>query len=133
MSINGVSLLKAATGIVVNGGTATVFTDDGLEVKNGIHVIDAANPSFQTRIHGTFKNKSPQIQPDGTYSKGSRDLNFTTPILLASGRISFQVFRGSFEIHPEMTVAQILEMRLMACQCIMDAEFDAYYNAGSVM
>jgi hypothetical protein len=132
MSINGISLQKASTGITVVGGTATVFDDDGLEVKNGIHVVDTTETDYISRIHATFKNRSPSLQADGTFTKGRRDINLTIPLTLASGAISYPVYRGSFEIHPEMTTAQIAEIRRLAVQTIADTELDNYYNIGSV-
>lgn len=124
--------MKAATGITVTAGTPAVFVDDGLDVKNGIHVVDTTVTSYLERLHATFKNKVPTLLPPGTYSKGKRDFNITFPKILADGSISFPVFRGSFEIHPEQSVSEILEMRLLACQAIMDAELDDYYVYGSV-
>lgn len=132
MSINGITFKKGATGITVSDGTDTVWTDDGLDVKNGIHIVDSSSTDFITRPHGTFKNRPAQLQPDGTWSKGKRDFNITMPIVLASGATSFPVFRGAMEFHPEMTAAQILELRMLACQAIMDAELDAYFTYGSV-
>lgn len=130
--INGITLKKGATGISVTAGTDAVWTDDGLDVKNGIHVVDSTSTNFITRPHATFKNRPAQLQPDGTWSKGKRDFNVTTPIVLASGATSFPVFRGGMELHPEMTAAQILELKMLACQMIMDAELDAYYTYGSI-
>jgi len=132
MSIDGITLLNGATGVTVTGGTAAVFTPDGLEVKNGIHVIDTSVADKTVRPHATFKSKGFAAQPDGTYSKGTRSVNYTLPKSLASSKISYQVFRGTFEIHPEMSDAEILQIRLMACQLIMDAELDNFYNNGSV-
>lgn len=133
MSINGVSLQKGASGITVTGGTATVFATDGLKVANGIHVIDTTVTDLTLVPHATFKNKAHALQPDGRFSKGRRDFNFTLPIVLASGERSFQVFRGTFELHPEISAATILEMRMMACQLIMDAELNSYYSNGSLV
>lgn len=130
--INGISLMKGATGITVTAGTAAVFTDDGLDVKNGIHVVDSTATNFVTRAHATFKNKPAALQPDGTWSKGKRDFNITTPIVLASGKTSFPVFRGNMELHPEMSPAQILELKMLACQAIMDSELNEFYSYGSV-
>lgn len=132
MAINGITLLKGATGITVTAGIGTVFSDDGLDVKNGIHVVDTTEANFIIRKHLTFKNKGAQLLPDGTYSKGKRDFNVTAPFVLASGKTSFPVFRGTMELHPEMTAAQILELRILSCQAIMDAELDSYYSIGSV-
>lgn len=130
--INGATFMKGATGITVTAGTSAAFTDDGLEVKNGIHVVDSTATNFITRPHATFKNRPAQLQPDGTWSKGKRDINITTPIVLASGLVSFPVYRGTFELHPEMTAAQILELKMLACQSIMDADLNDYYSFGSI-
>lgn len=132
MAINGITLMKGATGITVTAGTSAVYTDDGLEVKNGIHVVDSTATNFITRPHATFKNKPAALQPDGSWSKGRRDFNITTPIVLASGATSFPVFRGTMELHPEMTAAQILELKMLACQIIMDAELAEYFSYGSI-
>lgn len=132
MSINGISLQKGATGITVTAGTATTYTDDGLDVKGGIHVVDSSATNFITRPHMTFKNKPAALQSNGTWSKGKRDFNVTTPIVLASGAVAFPVFRGTVELHPEMTAAQILELRMLACQMIMDSELSDYFAYGSI-
>jgi len=132
MAINGITLMKGATGITVTAGTNAVYVDDGLEVKNGIHVVDSTATSFVTRPHATFKNRGAALQSDGTWSKGRRDFNITVPKTLASGAITFPVFRGTMELHPEMTAAEILELKMLACQIIMDSELADYYSFGSV-
>ena len=133
MPINGMSLQKGATSITVVGGTATVFATDGLKVANGIHVIDTSVTDLTLVPHATFKSKPHALQSDGKYSKGRRDFNYTLPIILASGTRSFQVFRGMFEIHPEAPPAVQLEMRLMACQMIMNAGLNNYHTSGAIV
>lgn len=133
MPINGMSLMKGATSITVVGGTATTYATDGLRVGNGIHVVDSSVSDLTMVPHATFKNKPHAIQSDGTYSKGRRDFNFSLPIVLSTGAKSYQVFRGTFEFHPEASAATILEMRLLACQMIMDAELDAYHKYGATV
>lgn len=124
--------MAGATGITVTAGTAAAFVDDGLDVKNGLHVVDATSTDFITRKHATFKNRPATPQADGSYSKGKRDINLTTPIVHpTNGKTLFPVFRGTFEIPPEMTAAQRLELRLLACQLIMDSETDDFYDFGS--
>lgn len=130
--INGITLKKGATGAAVTAGTDAIFVDDGLTVSNGIHIVDSSSTNFVTRAHATFKNRAHQLLPDGTYSKRKLDFNVTTPIVLASGAVSFPVFRGNMELHPEMSAAQILELKMLACQLIIDAELTDFYNYGSV-
>lgn len=132
MSINGISILKNATGITVTGGSAAVFQTDGLDVKNGLHVVDTTEANFLLRNHMTFKNKAPVPVAAGKFSKGYRNFNVTTPIADVDGSILYPVFKGAIELPPIMTVAQILQLRLLACQAIMDAELDNYYVYGTV-
>lgn len=129
--INGVTLKKGATGITVTAGTDAIYVSDGLDVKNGIHIVDSSATSFITRPHMTFKNRPAALQFDGSWSKGRRDMNVTTPIVLASGKTSFPVYRGTFELHPEMTDAQLLELKLLAVQAIMDLELADFYKFGA--
>lgn len=132
MSINGCNILVSATGITVSGGTAATFADDGQVVKNGIHVVDqtAAVP-FIERKHATFKNRSYTRLPDGTFTRGKRNVNATQPILLPDGTLVYQPGRLELEIHPQATEAQILELRLFLCQLIMDADLDSFYKYGT--
>jgi hypothetical protein len=132
MSIEGLTLMKGATGITVVGGTSAEFTDDGLQVSNGIHVVDESETNALVRPHATFKNKPHALQGNGTYSKGVRTVNITVPKLLADGTISYTVFRGTIEIHPELSVAEITEIRRLAVQCLSDADLDNFYVYGSV-
>lgn len=132
MAINGLSIAKDSTGITVTAGTATVFTDDGLDVKNGIHIVDSSVTSYTERPHATFKNKVPTLLANGQYGKGKRDINLTLPKTTAAGDIVFPVFRGTFEIHPEQTVAEITEFRRLVAQLIIDGELDDFYVYGSI-
>lgn len=93
--------------------------------------MDTSNTNHLTRAHATFKNRPWQPQSDGTFSKGRRDFNITTPKVLASGVVSYPVFRGTMELHPEMTAAEVLELKMLACQCIMDAELNDFYSLGT--
>jgi hypothetical protein len=132
MALNNISLLKGATGHTITGGVATTYQDDGLEVKSGIHLVDVSEPNFLLRPHGTFKNKPATLQSTGKFSKGVRGVNFTIPFLEADGTVSYPVFRGTFDLPPTMSVAQITEMRRMAAQQILDAEADNFYNFGTI-
>lgn len=131
MSINGMSILKGATGITLTGGTAAVFEDDGKEVKNGIHVVDTTVTDFLVRPYAIFSNRAPLLQK-GVYTKGYREVTIGTPFMHTDDTIKFPVYRGKFEIPPEATAAQILELKLLACQSIMDAELVNFYQYGSV-
>lgn len=130
--IKNLEIMKDATSISVTGGVAAAFTPDGQTVLNGIHIVDTSVVDVKERPHATFKNRGHALQPDGTFSKGKRDFNLTKPKTLASGKTSFQVFRGSFEIHPELSAAEVLQLRYEAAQMIIDGELDDYFVYGSV-
>lgn len=130
--LTNISLLKGATGHTIVGGVATAHQDDGLDVKSGIHIVDTSEPNFLLRPHGTYKNKPATLQNTGKFSKGVRSFNYTIPLLEADGTVSYPVFRGSMDLPPTMTVAQISQLRLMASQMILDAEADNYFNYGTI-
>jgi hypothetical protein len=123
--------MNDATGISVTGGTGTVYEDDGLEVRNGIHVVDTTEADFLDRKHITLRNRPYSLQSDGSYSKGVRSIVVTMPHELADGTRSFGVVRLSFELHPELTAAQINELRRLAAQVANDAETDNFFLYGS--
>jgi hypothetical protein len=131
MPINGMSLSKGATSVTIVGGTATSYVSDGITVSGGIHVVDSTVQDLTLIPHLTFKSKPHRLLPDGKYSKAKREGNFTLPTTLASGDKVYNVARWTFELHPELTAAQILEMRIMTCQAIMDAELDSFYKLGA--
>lgn len=132
MSISGLTIMKGATGISVTGGTSNTFSDDGLDVKSGIHVTNVTQTNFLERDHATFKNRPFRQNSDGSYTKGLRTFNYTMPITLNSGIISYQVFRGEAEMHPEMTAAQNLEFRLAICQLVMAGHLDGFWKYGTI-
>lgn len=131
MSIDGISVLKAATGITITGGSASVWESDGAKIDNGIHIVDTSESNFIVRKHATFKSRSP-VLANGLYSKGKRDVTIVAPKILLDGSVSFPLYRGSFEFHPEMTAAERLELKMLAVQSIMDSETDNFYTFGSV-
>lgn len=129
--INGITIKTGASGMTVTGGSDRVYADDGLRVTSGLHVTDQSAADLTLSTHATFKNKPHALQSSGKFSKGIRTFNFTLPIILADGSISYQTFEGEFGLHPAITVAQLLEMRMVAAQLIIDSELDAYYRYGT--
>jgi hypothetical protein len=132
MSINGMNLMKGATGLSVTGGTAATFEDDGAEVTNGIHVIDTSVASFLERPSVTFTHKAPILQSDGSYSKEKWNVYVKQPKVLADGRTVIRKYTTLIEDTVEATEAERLELRLMGAQCTIDSDLDKYYENGSV-
>jgi hypothetical protein len=134
MSLDGISLLEAPTSVAWTAGTATVFEHDGTPVATGIRVADLTETDLRLQKHCVFKNKNTQMQSDGSFSKIRKNISFTIPFELADGSISYQVFRGEFELHPEFVAVagNVSNLRNYAGQIILDSETDNYYNHNSV-
>lgn len=132
MSITTLSIQKDATSLTVDGGTAAVHQIDGLDVKNGNHVVDTSEPNFVLRPHGTFKNRPASLQQNGKFSKGVRGVNYTIPYTEADGSISYLVYRGTFDIPPTAPTALITELRNRTAQTVIDSDLDSFYNYGTV-
>jgi hypothetical protein len=131
MSINGITLLTGSTGITVTGGSAVVMKDDGATIPNGIHVVDTSVTMLATRPHSTFKSKAASYV-NGMAIKGKREITHVRPKLLADDTVAYPLVRISFEIDPEFTAAELLELRQQAIQHIADAELDDFYKYGTV-
>lgn len=131
MAINGMQLLMNPTSVAWTGGTATSFETDGTPVATGIHVADMSEADFRLRTHITFKNRNPVLQPDGSWSKGKKDVILTIPREQTDGTIVFDVARVSLEINASTSTADASNLRHLIAQAILDSELDAYYIYGS--
>lgn len=131
MPLNGMTLMKGSTGVTIVGGTSTAYDTDAIDVKNGIHVVDNTEANFLLRQHLTYKNKPHAQRPDGTYSRGVRNVVLTIPILLASGKVDYNICRIQLEIVPESTAAQIGELRRQGVQSIIDPDTDNFVLYGA--
>jgi hypothetical protein len=129
--INGITLLSGATGISVTGGSSIVMKDDAAEIPNGIHVVDTSVSTSLLRPHSTFKSKAASYA-NGKAVKGRRDFIHVRPKTLSDDTVCYPLARVSFEIDPEMTAAELLELKLQAVQHIMDSELDDFYTYGTV-
>lgn len=132
MPINGSSIQEGATGITVTAGSAKTYTQSGLKVVNGINVIDASVASVATRPNMTFKSNPAVVDSKtGKWGRESREATATRPKVLTDGSQEFPSMRVKANLHPEMTQAEILALRLQTCQMIMDADFDSFWYTGS--
>lgn len=131
MPINGATVLKAGATTTFGGGSSVTLTTDGLEIKSGVHVIDASVTDYRIRPNFTFRNRPPALQADGTYGKGKRSAQVDVPKILASGKQGFPRVRIELEDYPEMTQAEVDELRSLAAQAIKDADFDSFWRTGS--
>lgn len=134
MAVKSFATVKAPTSFTVVGGTAVTLTEDGFDVKQGVHVIDTTEPNFLLRPHGTFKNRPSTLNgTTGKHSKGVRGINCTVPFLEPDGvTVSYGTFRGTTDIPPTMPLASIKQLRSMAAQMIFAPVLDEYYNYGTI-
>lgn len=132
MGLNGITLLKNATSASATGGTSMTLSPVGVEVPSGINVADVAETDFTVRTSATFVNRNPRQLADGSWGKGKRTITLVTPITLADGSTVFPLFRGELEIHPKMSQAQVDNLRLLACQCLCDADVLSFINTGNL-
>jgi len=131
MGLKNMSLLSSAT-ITPSGGTALVFSDDGVTIQNGVHLVVPADADYRTRRSITAKYRPPVVDKDGVYTKDKKYLSITIPQILASGKIVNNVWRVEREVHPELAAASCTEGNKIAAQLLFDADLDAFWASGSV-
>jgi hypothetical protein len=132
MGLKNMSILTGAT-ITPSGGSALVFADDGTTVTNGVKLVVPATSDYRVRENATFKFKAPSLLADGTYTKDKKEITFVIPMLLASGKVSFNVFRISREVHPEFSAENCTNFNNMASQLLAgDADTENFWAAGSL-
>lgn len=133
MPLKSMSLLTGAT-ITPSGGTAKVFADDGLTVNNGVHLVVPATTDYRVRENATFKYKSPTLLADGSYTRDKKEITFVIPMILAvSGKITFNVWRLSREVHPELSAASASDGNKLVSQMLAgDSDTDAFWATGSM-
>lgn len=127
-----VTLKTEATGFTVTGGIDKVFADDGQTVTNGRHMADFGTADFRVRPHVTFKNRNPQKQTDGTFSKGKREIILTIPILKANGTVGYNTWRNSQEFDAEISAATEKNGRYMMAQLQFGSETETFNAQGAI-
>lgn len=132
MALSSAVVKTGASAMTPTGGSDKTFTPDGQTVPNGIHIADAAQADFRIRDNMSLKSKVPTLQGDGSYSKGKRSVTIVMPRLLASGMTVFNLVRLEVEVHPEMTAALELDLRMVAAQVLSDSDFSSFWTAGSL-
>lgn len=131
MGLKTMSLLAGAS-VSASGGTALAFADDGVSVTNGIHLVVPADADYQTRRQATAKVKQPTLDPKtGVYGKDRKSISITHPLVLADGKVVFNVIRVEREIHPNFSAANALELNKLAAQALIDADTVDFWAAGT--
>lgn len=131
MSVQNASIQAGAT-IAPTGGSAVTYTPNGQTIQNGIQLIDAAVTDYRIRPTVTLKVKNPVLDSNSVYSKDRKSILLVEPILLASGKVVFNLIRIEREVHPETTAANALGFNTKAAQLLTDADFTAFWASGSL-
>jgi hypothetical protein len=132
MGLQNATIAVGAT-VTATGGTTLTWSTDAVPVNKGIHLIDASITDFKVRPSLTVTVKQPVISADRlNYSKDRKTATLVKPKLLASGKVEFPLARLELEIHPDMSVTEIDELRKQAAQILTDSDFDAFWRIGSL-
>jgi len=125
-------VLKSGTTLGVTGGTDVTFSDDGVTVPGGVHLMVPAVADYRVRPSSTFRFRAPTLQSDGSYTRDKKTCSYTVPVILASGKVVNNVIRVEREVHPEMMAAAALDLNVMAAQMLFDSDSTSFWAAGSI-
>lgn len=131
MGLKSLTIKHGATNSVA-GGSDFVFADDGVTITNGVHLVVPATTDYSVRESATWKFRPPTLLPTGVYTRDKKSVSFTVPMTLASGAVVNNVIRIEREVHPEMTVANVLEFNQKAAQLLWDTDTTAFWATGSL-
>lgn len=131
MALKNMSLLTGAT-ISTTGGTALVFSDNGVDITNGVQLTVPADTDYQTRRQVTAKYKPASVNvATGKWGKDKKSISYVIPSLLTDGSVVFSVIRVEREAHPSLTAAQCLDMNKIGAQLLVDSDTDGFWVTGS--
>ena len=131
MGLQNASILAGAT-ITVTGGTAQNFVPDGVEVKNGVHLVDSTVTDFRTRPSLTAKTNQPTTLPDGSFSKDKRVITYAEPFIDSKGVVQYDYIQIVRRVHPESTAAKASGLLVKGAQLCNDADFTNFWALGSL-
>jgi hypothetical protein len=131
MSTASVTLKDGATGFTVVGGTDQVFTPDGDEVANGVHLIASGVADFYERPSITIRTRSPKVV-NGVAIKGKRWYTISQPRLDANGELYYDVMRCEEEIHPSTAAADAESFHNKGVHLLWVADLSAFRSTGSL-
>ena len=130
MSLIG-AILKDAGVNSVTGGTDVTFRPDGLDIKNGIHLIDVGSTDFVTRMNFTAKYKQPTLNGAG-YSKDKKTITLVAPEVLPDGSVVFDLIRIEREVHPLSASGKAEKLNTLGAQILFDTDFVYFWANGEL-
>lgn len=131
MGLQNASILAGAT-ISASGGTAQSFVPDGVEVKNGVHLVDSSVADFRTRPSLTAKTNQPTTLPDGSFSKDKRVMTYAEPFIDSKGNVQYNYIQVVRRIHPESPASRGTDLLTKGAQLCVDTDFTAFWALGSL-
>jgi len=132
MGLKTMTLLSGAT-VSATGGTSLAFSDDGVSIQNGLHLVVPADTDYQTRRQATVKYRPPSIDvKTGVYGKDKKSISLTKPMVLTSGQVVFNTIRIEREVHPSLEASDVLELNKLGAQLLIDADVDGFWTAGAL-
>lgn len=132
MGLKNMSLATGAT-ISATGGTAVAFSDDGVSIQNGLHLVVPNDSDYQTRRQATVKYRPPTLDAKtGVYGKDKKSISLALPVVLPSGQVVFNTIRVEREVHPSLSAANATDLNKLGAQLLTDADTDAFWAAGAL-
>lgn len=129
MSLSNASVLSGAT-ITPSGGTAVPFTGAG--IQSNVHTLVATgDASLLTRRSIVCSAKDPKVSPGAPngYTQARATVVFKSPMELDNGNVTVNTVRIEVAYDAEASAAEVDELRIMAAQCLIDADFDDLYKS----
>lgn len=132
MALKNMSLLAGAT-VSASGGTALAFSDDGVSISNGLHLVVPADTDYQTRRQVTVKYRPPTLDTKtGAYGKDKKSMSLALPMVLSTGQVVFNTIRIEREVHPSLSAANAEELCKLGAQLLTDADAANFWANGSL-
>lgn len=131
MSLNNASVLSGATLVVPTGGTAITFSSRGgtQNNRNVLFCNEDDDLRSQRTVDCYVKPPKPSISAPGGSTQARAGFVFKSPKELANTNNTVNTARFEISYDPEMVVADIDELKVIAVQLIQDADFtDLYQN-----
>lgn len=132
MGLQNASILKGAA-TSFTGGTARALSPDSVQVKNGIHLIDASVTDYTTRPNAFVAASPPVYSPmDKDYSNAKKSVKGYFPKVTANGNVRAPSIEIIIRDNPCQTVAEVQEMIDFGIQILADADFASFRSTGSL-
>lgn len=132
MGLRTMSILTADATIALTGGTAESYVEDGVEIKNGVHLVNTADSDYATRRQITVKNRPPVLDAKtGAYGKDRKSVTLTRPIT-SNGTIYFELIRIEREVHPTSIPENVAALNHQGVQLLTDPDMAAFWQFGSL-